>query len=156
MTRLLIRGGRILDPASGRDESADLLVEEGRIAAVGRGLDARGAELLDAEGAWHMWLERELSGAGMVEEMKKLYCSSNVRHATSSCDWSSGVCSSDLRPMWDEGTSSVMDLLPVGILVLDESGRVLQANEAGLAHLGLDERVVGRDEIGRAACRERV
>lgn len=52
MTRLLIRGGRILDPASGRDESCDLLVEDGRIAAVGQGLDARGAEVLDTEGAW--------------------------------------------------------------------------------------------------------
>ncbi|MCE0482719.1 MAG: dihydroorotase [Methylacidiphilales bacterium] len=30
---LFIRGGRIIDPASGRDEVGDLLVEEGRIAA---------------------------------------------------------------------------------------------------------------------------
>jgi dihydroorotase len=52
MSRLLIRGGRILDPASGRDEPGDLLAEDGRIVAVGRGLDGRGAEVLDAEGGW--------------------------------------------------------------------------------------------------------
>ncbi len=50
MTRLLVRGGRILDPASGRDEAGDVLVEDGRIAAVGPGLDVRGAEILDVEG----------------------------------------------------------------------------------------------------------
>jgi dihydroorotase len=48
----LIRGGRLLDPSRGRDEPGDLLVEEGRIAALGPGLDARGAEVVDAEGAW--------------------------------------------------------------------------------------------------------
>ena len=52
MSRLLIRGGRILDPVSGRDEPGDLLAEDGRIVAVGGSLDARGAEVLDAEGGW--------------------------------------------------------------------------------------------------------
>ena len=33
--RRQIRGGRILDPFSGREEKADLLIEDGRIAAVG-------------------------------------------------------------------------------------------------------------------------
>ena len=36
MTRLLLAGGRLIDPASGRDERADLLIERGRIAAIGR------------------------------------------------------------------------------------------------------------------------
>ena len=35
MTRLRLAGGRIIDPASGRDEVADLLIEDGRILAVG-------------------------------------------------------------------------------------------------------------------------
>ncbi len=52
MTRILIRGGRILDPQSGRDERADLLLEEGRVAALGSGLPAEGALLLDATGRW--------------------------------------------------------------------------------------------------------
>ncbi len=52
MARLLIRGGRVLDPASEMDEITDVLVEDGKIAAVGQGLEARGAEVLDAEGCW--------------------------------------------------------------------------------------------------------
>ncbi len=52
MSRLLIRRGRLLDPASGRDEPGDLLAEDGVIVAVGPGLDPRGAEILDADGGW--------------------------------------------------------------------------------------------------------
>ena len=47
---LLIRNGRIIDPANGMDEVADLCIEDGRIHAVGKGLSADGAEVMDAEG----------------------------------------------------------------------------------------------------------
>ena len=47
---LLIRGGRVIDPASNRDEVADLLVRDGRIAAIGTGLSADGARIIDAAG----------------------------------------------------------------------------------------------------------
>jgi len=52
MSRIWIRGGRLLDPSSDRDEVADLLIEDGRLSAVGSDLDVRGAEILDAEGCW--------------------------------------------------------------------------------------------------------
>lgn len=52
MSRILIRGGRILDPSVGRDEAGDVLVEDGIIAAVGSRLDARGSEIVEAEGGW--------------------------------------------------------------------------------------------------------
>jgi dihydroorotase len=35
MTRLVFAGGRIIDPASGRDEVGDLIIEGGRIARIG-------------------------------------------------------------------------------------------------------------------------
>ena len=48
---VLIRGGRVIDPEAGRDETADVLVEGGRIVAVGPALDAPpGAEVIDARG----------------------------------------------------------------------------------------------------------
>ena len=50
--RILIRGGRVLDPASDRDESGDVLIEGGKIAAVGSDLDAGDAEVIDAKGGW--------------------------------------------------------------------------------------------------------
>jgi dihydroorotase len=52
VSRLLVRKGRILDPSSNRDEPGDVLIEDGKIAAVGEGLDARGAEIVEAEGGW--------------------------------------------------------------------------------------------------------
>ena len=35
MEKLLIRGGRVIDPANGVDQVADVLVEDGKIVAVG-------------------------------------------------------------------------------------------------------------------------
>lgn len=52
MKRTLIRAGRILDPASKTDTRADLLIEDGKIAAVGQGLDSERAEVIDAAGCW--------------------------------------------------------------------------------------------------------
>jgi dihydroorotase len=52
VSRIWIRGGRVLDPASSRDEVTDLLVEDGRIAALGSDLAPTGAERIDASGCW--------------------------------------------------------------------------------------------------------
>lgn len=48
--RLLIRGGRVVDPARGFDDDLDVLIEDGRIAQVGARLAVRGAEVMEAEG----------------------------------------------------------------------------------------------------------
>ncbi len=47
---LLIRGGRVLDPANRVDGVADVLIRGGHIAAVGQGLDAHDVPVLDARG----------------------------------------------------------------------------------------------------------
>ncbi|HXC14971.1 MAG TPA: dihydroorotase [Stellaceae bacterium] len=48
--RTLIRGARLLDPASGLDAIGDLLIEGERIAAAGGIIAASAAELVEAEG----------------------------------------------------------------------------------------------------------
>ena len=67
MKDLLIRGGTVVsvDPSIGTLVDADVLVRDGRIAEVGRGLGAGDAETIDAsrmivmpglvETHWHMW-----------------------------------------------------------------------------------------------------
>lgn len=50
MAKLLIRNGRVVDPASGTDGVRDVLAADGQIAAVGTGLDGGGAEVFDATG----------------------------------------------------------------------------------------------------------
>ncbi|HME70716.1 MAG TPA: dihydroorotase [Myxococcota bacterium] len=52
MGRILIRRGRVLDPSSNRDETADVLIEDGRVAAVEASLEVPGAEVIDARGLW--------------------------------------------------------------------------------------------------------
>jgi dihydroorotase len=47
---LLIRNGRVLDPASKADATLDVLLDGGRIAQVGANLSAAGAEAFDASG----------------------------------------------------------------------------------------------------------
>jgi len=50
MDRILVKGGRMIDPASGTDAVKDILVEDGRIARIGNGLNVGDAALVNAEG----------------------------------------------------------------------------------------------------------
>jgi len=50
MQKLLIKGGRVIAPAQNLDDTLDILVENGKIAAIGKGLDGKGVELVDATG----------------------------------------------------------------------------------------------------------
>jgi len=47
MTDLVLRGGRVIDPASGRDAAADIAFGDGKITEIGRELPANGAEIVD-------------------------------------------------------------------------------------------------------------
>jgi dihydroorotase len=59
MRDLVIRSGRVLDPASGRDELADVLVRDGRVVAIEPTIDAPDAREIQAE--------RCLVAPGLVE-----------------------------------------------------------------------------------------
>lgn len=48
--RLLIQGGRVIDPAGSMDGKLDILIENGKIAQIGRALDVKGAHVLNAAG----------------------------------------------------------------------------------------------------------
>ena len=54
MSKYLIAGGRVVDPSSGRDGQADVLIEDGVVKAIDANLGdtdaARGAESIDASG----------------------------------------------------------------------------------------------------------
>lgn len=52
--RLLIKNGRVLDPASGRDEVCDILVEDGVIRRVGKQVEAEDARIVEAFGYFVM------------------------------------------------------------------------------------------------------
>ena len=50
MKKLLVKGGRIIDPANNLDEALDLLIAEGKIAQMGKKLEDKDAEVIDARG----------------------------------------------------------------------------------------------------------
>lgn len=50
MSSILIKHGRVIDPANNIDAILDLLIEEGRIAKIGQSLNAPAAEVIDASG----------------------------------------------------------------------------------------------------------
>ena len=50
MTSLVLTGGRIIDPANGRDEIADIAFKDGKVAEIGRNLSRSGAEIVDVAG----------------------------------------------------------------------------------------------------------
>ena len=47
---ILLKGGRLVDPAQRIDARRDVLLEDGRVAAVGAKLSRRGAQVIDADG----------------------------------------------------------------------------------------------------------
>ncbi len=51
MKPLLLRGGRVIDPSRNLDEVADVLIQDGLVAGVGRGVgEPDGAEVMDVKG----------------------------------------------------------------------------------------------------------
>lgn len=50
MSKLLLKGGRVVDPAQGVDKTADVMIDDGLIAGVGSDLDINGSDILDVSG----------------------------------------------------------------------------------------------------------
>jgi dihydroorotase len=48
--QLLLKGGRLIDPATGRDEECDCHLVDGRIEQLGRGLSVAAAQVIDLRG----------------------------------------------------------------------------------------------------------
>jgi dihydroorotase len=48
--KILIKGGRVLDPVQHIDDTLDVLIEDGKITNIGKSIDAAGAETIDARG----------------------------------------------------------------------------------------------------------
>ena len=50
MSRLLVKGGRVVDPSQGIDGAFDVLLADGKVEKLGQHLPARGASVIDADG----------------------------------------------------------------------------------------------------------
>ena len=136
MTKLLIRGGRVIDPANRLEETADLLIEEGRIAKVGQKLSAAGAEILEADGTLvfpgFVDLHVHLRSPGREE---KETVASGTRAAakggfTTICAMANTDPPADSRPVIDyllaeAQRSAVVHVLPIGAVTKGLAGESL-------------------------------
>jgi dihydroorotase len=52
MSTLLIKNGRIIDPASGKDAVGDVLVTGGKIVKIAKRISQRASKTIDAKGCW--------------------------------------------------------------------------------------------------------
>jgi dihydroorotase len=50
--KTILKGGRVIDPASGRDGEFDVLIEHGTIARIGKDLPVDGAEVFEVKRGW--------------------------------------------------------------------------------------------------------
>ena len=51
--KILIQHGRVIDPATGRDETADVAIAAGRILSIGQSpADFTPSRTIDAQGCW--------------------------------------------------------------------------------------------------------
>ena len=166
VSRLLIKNGRVIDPASGFDRTADLAIENGRIAALGVDLDFAGAELYDASGLVvapgfidiHVHLrEPGIEHAETIETGAK---------AAAAGGFTSICCMPNTVPVNDNATVTsyivdrarkfaVTNVFPIGAITKDSAGEELAAigsmKNAGIVALSDDGRPVMNARVMRRA-----
>jgi len=94
---LLLRGGRVLDPASGRDGVFDIAIQAGRIAEIAPAIAADAAEVIDARG--------KLVIPGMIDTHAHVY-----QHVTGKFGLAPDLCGVDsgVTTLVDQGGPSCM------------------------------------------------
>ncbi len=133
--RLLIQGGRVLDPAHGIDGPLDLLIEDGKIVQIGESLRAEDAQVLDASGLtaapglvdMHVHLRepgfeaKETVATGCAAAARggvtTLVAMPNTRPATD--------CPEMVRLVRDKAALTGVNVLPAGAVTLGQKGEQL-------------------------------
>jgi dihydroorotase len=109
VSRLLVSGGRVLDPVAGRDERLDVLIEDGRVAALAPALELTDCERVDASGLWvvpgFVDLHTHLREPG--EEYKEDICSGG--RAAAAGGFTAIACMANTHPVNDD--PSVTDFI---------------------------------------------
>ena len=135
-TKLLIKGGRVVDPANQLDATVDILVEGDRITKVGPKLTANGASVVNADGALvfpgFVDLHVHLRSPGR-EEKETVATGSRAAAKggfTTVCAMANTEPPADNRPvieflMAEARRSAVVNVLPVGAVTKGLAGESL-------------------------------
>jgi len=164
--KLILKNGRVIDPANGRDGVADVLVVDGRIAEVGPNLDGSGAEVYDATGLvvtpgfidMHVHLrEPGFEHAETIE---------SGSHAAAAGGFTAVCCMPNTKPVNDSATvtsyiverarrDAVVRVFPIGAITKGSAGEelasILSMKAAGVVAISDDGRPVMNARVMRRA-----
>lgn len=166
MSKLIIRNGRVMDPATGLDAVRDVAIEDGRIASIEQHSDAAGATELDASGLivapgfidMHVHLrEPGFEHAETIETGSR---------AAAAGGFTSICCMPNTKPVNDNATvtsyiieraerHAVVNVFPIGAITKGSAGEELAAiglmKEAGVVAISDDGRPVMNARVMRRA-----
>jgi dihydroorotase len=164
--KILIKGGRLLDPAHGIDDTLDLLIQDGRIAEIGKGIEDTDAQQVDVGGSLvvpglidiHVHLREP--GQEYKEDVR------SGTQAAAAGGFTSVACMPNTSPVNDNGAvtrlilekaaeAGYANVFPVGTVTRGLQGETLaemgELREAGCVAVSDDGRPVASGEIMRRA-----
>jgi dihydroorotase len=166
MRKLIIRNGRVIDPASGLDAIRDVLIEDGRIAGIGEKLHVIGAEKFDATGMLvtpgliDMHVHLREPGFEYAETIETGSRAAAAGGFTSIC------CMPNTSPINDNATvtsyiieralkHAVVNVFPIGAITKNSAGEEMAAigsmRQAGIVAISDDGRPVMNARVMRRA-----
>ena len=166
--RLLIRGGRVIDPANRMDDRLDICIENGKIVQLGKNLAVPGAQVLDALGLTaapglvdlHVHLRepgfeaKETIATGCAAAARggvtTLIAMPNTRPVTD--------CPEIVRLVRDRAAPAGVNVLPAGAVTVGQKGQALTdfaaLKEAGVPALTDDGMPIQNLALLRQAMQE--
>ena len=163
---MLIKGGRVIDPSRNIDDTLDILVEEGKIKEVGKGLKAPGTETVDAKGMLvvpgliDMHVHLRDPGLEYKEDIV------TGTRAAAAGGFTSIACMPNTKPVNDNKTvtayildkvrrEGVVNVFPIGAITQGSKGEALaemgELKESGCVAVSDDGHPVANAELMRRA-----
>ena len=163
---LLIKNGRVIDPSQNIDDTLDILVDEGKIKEVGKGLKAPGAEAVDAKGMLvvpgliDMHVHLRDPGLEYKEDII------TGTRAAAAGGFTSVACMPNTKPVNDNKTvtayildkarrEGVVNVFPIGAITQGSKGEALaemgELKESGCVAVSDDGHPVANAELMRRA-----
>jgi dihydroorotase len=133
---VLLRGGRVVDPASGTEANLDVLIDGERLADVGSGLDASEAEVVDcsglvvAPGFVDLHVHFREPGSEAAETIESGSRAAAMGGYTAVCPMPNTDPPQDdastVEFVWRRGREvGLVDVFPIGAITLGRKGRKL-------------------------------
>jgi|SRR5450631_592479 len=167
MADLLLRGGRVIDPARNFDASADVLLRDGKVAQVQAGIAApSGARVIDVKGKWvvpglidlHTHLREP--GQEYKEDIETGTAAAAAGGYTAVCAMPNTVPPNDNRAVTElmvrrAREVGVVRVYPIGCITVGQKGETLaemgEMKDAGIVAVSDDGRSVMNSEVMRRA-----